>query len=76
MSGLGRVVVGYRNTRELQRMLRETGQQAFPTRPCVAGCGQTVYFVRSGFDAARYRDAEPICKGCYEESKDSVQVAL
>ena len=76
MSGLGRIVVGYRNNAALQRMLRETGQQAFPTRACAAGCGYTVFFVRSGFDAARYRDAEPICDRCYQEEKGSVQQAL
>lgn len=75
MSGLGRVVVGYRDGPKLERLRRGQGQECFPTRGCV-GCGRTVFFVRSGFDAARYRDASPICEECFADDRDAVEAAL
>lgn len=73
MSGLGRVVVGYRHTDprrwKLDQSIREAGR-------CIAGCGFGVWFVPSGQSAVRDRDAQPICDDCYQLYKDEVQAEL
>lgn len=77
MSGLGRLVVGYRkHDRRRLRLIDEHGVQSVAVRKCVAGCGYPVYFVQSGLDAARTRDAEVICDECYQQHKDQVQDEL
>lgn len=78
MSGLGRVVVGYRDTQrqKLHELEHAHGLRAIATTQCVAGCGYVVKFVPSGYDAARYRDAVVICEPCYKENPDAVQAAL
>jgi len=77
MSGLGRVVIGYRkHDRRRLRLIDEHGMQSVAVRKCAADCGYPVYFVRSGLDAARTRDAEVICQECYDRHKDQIQAEL
>lgn len=74
MSGLGRVVVGYRaNDRRRLELIDRFGVAVVPVRNCVAGCGYPVYFTPSGIDAARTRDAEVICDQCYQAHKAEIQ---
>ncbi len=74
--GLGRVVVGYRpGDRRIQRAL-DQGETVRETIRCGAGCGYPVLFVMSGYDAAKNRDAVPICDPCYQENKAEIQEAL
>ena len=76
MSGLGRVVVGYRKGDRRIHQLEDQGQPVRETTRCAAGCGYPVYYVASGYDAARSRDAEVICSECYETYKAEIQEAL
>lgn len=65
--GIGRIVVGYRKgSRMIRKLQDEHGLHAVEIRPCIAGCGYPVYFVPSGVDAIRERDAEVICTECKE----------
>lgn len=65
--GLGRIVVGYRHgSRRIKQLEDEYGLYAVAVRKCMAGCGYPVYFVPSGIDAVRERDAEVICEECKE----------
>lgn len=66
--GLGRVVVGYREGSRIIKQLEDTyGLHAVKVRKCMAGCGYPVYFVPSGIDAVRDRDAEVVCVECKEQ---------
>jgi hypothetical protein len=77
MSGLGRVVVGYRQgDPRIGALWVEYGHRALPSSRCIADCGATVWFVPSGQDAIRHRDAEVICDVCYRRYKDQVIEAL
>lgn len=76
MSGLGRVVVGYRKGDRRILQLEDQGQAVHETTRCAAGCGYPVFYVQSGWDAARFRDAEVICTECYELYKPEIQEAL
>lgn len=77
MSGLGRVVVGYRkHDRRRLQLIDDYGVHSVAVRPCVAGCGYPVFFVASGQDAVRHRDAEVICQECYDLYKDQVLAEL
>ena len=77
MTSLGRVVVGYRKQDRRRYLLeREQGLSSVETTTCAAGCGYPVFFVRSGYDAARFRDAEVICDDCYQRYKPEIQEAL
>ena len=76
MSRLGRVVVGYRPGDRRIRRAEDQGEAVRTTTRCAAGCGYPVLFTVSGYDAARYRDAEVICDNCYQENKAEIQEAL
>ena len=77
MSGLGRVVVGYRkHDRRRLRLIDEHGVHSVAVRNCAADCGYPVFFVASGLAAARDRDAEVVCQECYDRYKDQIQEAL
>ena len=68
MSGLGRVLVGYRQgDPKIQSLWDDYGHRALPYKKCVADCGATVYFVPSGQDAIRTRDPEVICDVCWND---------
>lgn len=74
---LGRVVVGYRsNDRQRLRLIDEYGVHSVSVGRCIASCGYDVFFVQSGQDAVRFRDAQPICSVCYERDKHYVQAEL
>jgi hypothetical protein len=65
VSGIGRVVVGYRaHDRRRLRLLDEFGIHSVAIRKCMAGCGYEVYFFSGGVDAVRDRDAEVVCDEC------------
>lgn len=65
MSGLGRIVVGYRKGDRRVHQLEDTfGLHAVAVRTCMAGCGYPVLFYSGGVDAVRERDAEVICEEC------------
>ncbi len=65
MSGLGRVIVGYREGDPvIPRLWSEHGRVALPHRGCM-NCGALCYFVESGQDAIRSRDPEVVCTVCY-----------
>lgn len=67
MSGLERIVVGYRQGSRRVQYLRDTfGIEAVAVRKCMAGCGYPVYFYSGGVDAVRERDAEVVCEECKE----------
>lgn len=67
MSGLERIVVGYRKGDRRVHQLEDTfGLHAVETRKCMAGCGYPVVFYSGGIDAVRERDAEVICDVCKE----------
>lgn len=77
MSGLGRVVVGYRpGDRRVHKLHDEHGLEVRQVRKCVAGCGYPVFFYSGGYDAAWERDAEVMCDNCYQENRMDVQAAL
>ena len=65
-TGLGRVIVGYREGDPRIRSLWEDhGRRALPHKGCI-NCGAMTYFVESGQDAIRSRDPEPICDDCWQ----------
>lgn len=68
MSGLERIVVGYRpGSRRIQWLKDTYGLNAVAVRKCMAGCGYPVYFYSGGIDAVRERDAEVVCEECKQE---------
>lgn len=68
MSGIERVLVGYRlsNRQQLADLEQIHGLRAFAYKGCI-NCGETVCFVQSGVDAIRGRDPHPICDVCWAE---------
>lgn len=67
MSGLGRIVVGYRpGDRRVQKNREQFGLEPRMIRNCMAGCGYPVYFYSGGVDAISERDAEVVCSECKE----------
>lgn len=67
MSGIDRIVVGYRPGSRRIQWLRDTyGIHAVAVRKCMAGCGYPVHFFSGGIDAVSDRDAEVICEECKE----------
>lgn len=68
MSGIERIVVGYREgSRKIQQLADQFGIHAVQVRKCYAGCGYPVYFCSGGIDAVRDRDAEVVCVECKEQ---------
>ena len=66
-TGLGRVVVGYREgDPKIRQLWLEQGRRALPHKGCI-NCGVLTYFVESGQDAIRTRDPEPLCDVCWAE---------
>jgi len=77
VTGLGRVLVGYReNDRRRLRLLDEHGVNAVPIRPCAAGCGYRVFVNPSGLAAMHDRDPEVICEPCAIEHRVEIEQAL
>lgn len=77
MAGLGAVVVGYREgNRQIQRLKDEHGLDAVECGKCIAGCNYPVYFVLSGRDAIRYRDAQIMCDECYDLYEAQIEAEL
>lgn len=67
MTGLGRIVVGYRKgSRKIRQLSDLYGIECVETRQCMAGCGYPIFFASGGVDAVRDRDAEVICAECKE----------
>jgi hypothetical protein len=67
VSGLGRIVVGYRpGDRRILQLRDQFGIEAVEIRKCYAGCGYPVAFFSGGVDAVRDRDAEVVCTECKE----------
>lgn len=67
MSGLERIVVGYRQHDRRKLMLADQfGLEAVGVRKCMAGCGYIVHFYSGGVAAVVERDAEVICTECKE----------
>ncbi len=65
MSGLGRVLVGYREgDRRRLELLDRYGVTSVPVRKCAAGCGYPVYFNPSGIQAMHDQDPEVLCVEC------------
>ena len=65
MSGIGRIVVGYRpGDRRVLKLKDQYGIHAIVVRKCYAGCGYPVSFFSGGVDAVRERDAEVVCDEC------------
>lgn len=68
MSGIGRIVVGYRpGNRKVQQLRDLYGLEVRQVRKCMAGCGYPVFFYSGGIDAVRERDAEVVCDVCKEQ---------
>jgi hypothetical protein len=68
------VIVGYREgDRRIPLLWEEYGRRALPHKGCM-NCGQMTYFVESGQDAIRTRDAQPVCDDCWNEPdvKDAI----
>ena len=67
MSGIGRIVVGYRpGDRRVNRNRELYGLEPRVIRSCMAGCGYPVFFYSGGVDAVSERDAEVVCSECRE----------
>lgn len=67
MSGIGRIVVGYRpGDRRVNRNRELHGLEPREVRKCFAGCGYPVLFYSGGVDAVSDRDAEVVCSECKE----------
>ena len=76
MSGLGSVIVGYREgDPQIGRLWEEHGRRALPHRGCIS-CGVVTWFVESGVDAIRTRDPEVICDVCFAVHEQQVTMEL
>lgn len=78
MSGIGRLIVGYRDgDPRIRQLWLENGQHAVPHKGCI-NCGRMTWFVPSGQDAIRSRDPEPICEPCWQdrETHDAVYAEI
>jgi hypothetical protein len=77
VSGLGRVIVGYReHDRRRYQIADEYGYQSVAVRKCAASCGYPVYFVTSGIDTARAKDAEVLCDECFQRYRADIYAEL
>jgi hypothetical protein len=76
MAGYGRVVVGYRfNDRRRFTLANQEGGMVEGGK-CIS-CGAPTFFVRSGQDAVRYRDANVMCdEPCFQRYKHLVENEL
>lgn len=72
MAGNHAVVVGYRENDPRRWQLRN---QVTRADKCI-DCDHVVYYVRSGIDAIRSRDALVMCDQCYQSQKEEVQASL
>lgn len=77
MSGIGRLVIGYRrNDRRRLQLEHEHGVHSVAAGRCIGGCGYDVFFVQSGQDAVRSRDAQVICDDCYQVDRHRIEAEL
>jgi hypothetical protein len=76
VTGLERVVVGYRKgDRRIYRLEHEHGQIAVRVGKC-ASCGWPTHFVKSGQDAYMQRDPEILCEECYKRYERDIVAEL